>query len=60
MIDGSCICKFNNVLVMKDTLNQVLLSKVCRTAVWVLLLSHMIRFLCKRKLNIDLCSKQPP
>jgi hypothetical protein len=36
MIDGSCICKFDNVLVTKDTLNQALLYEITRTTVYML------------------------
>ena len=57
MIDEFCICKFDNVLVMKGTLNQALLSKICRTTVCISRLSTDDPF--RRKtycLNIDLCS----
>jgi hypothetical protein len=57
MIDEFCICKFDDVLVMKGTLNQALLSKICRTTVCISRLSTDDPF--RRKtycLNIDFCS----
>jgi hypothetical protein len=60
MIDVSCICKFDNVLVMRDTLNQALVSEITRTTVCMLRLLHIIPCLCKRKLDIDLCRVSDP
>jgi hypothetical protein len=40
MIDEFCICKFDDVLGMKGTLNQALLSKICRTTVMHVEISH--------------------